>query len=187
MEPSDEELIRRFRQGDERAFEDLAQRWDPAILRLAYRLTGDLEEARDVRQMTLVKTYRALPAFNGHARPTTWLYRVVLNLCRDRHRRRAARGRALDAAARRAGAEVDGGAGAGETAPGIERGEVARRVAEAVATLPEREREVVVLRHYHDLPLAGIAELVGAPLPTVKSRMLRGMEHLRARLKDLST
>jgi RNA polymerase sigma-70 factor (ECF subfamily) len=181
MEPSDEELIRRFRHGDERAFEDLAQRWDAAILRLAYRLTGDLEEARDVRQMALVKTYRALPAFNGHARPTTWLYRVVLNLCRDRHRRSAARRRMLDAAAGHAGAEVD------DAAPGVERGEVARRVAEAIAGLPAREREVVVLRHYHDLPFAGIAELVGAPVTTVKSRMLRALEHLRARLKDLQT
>lgn len=184
MELSDEELALRFQSGDESAFEAMVVRWNEPILQLATRLTGDLEEAKDVRQMALLKTYRGLARFEGRARFSTWIYRVVLNLCRDKKRSSAARTRAFEESVR----EREGDYVLEETGFHVARDrEVARIVAQAVLALPASEREVVVLRHYHDLAFPAIAEILGSPVTTVKSRMSRGLSILRTHLATLET
>jgi RNA polymerase sigma-70 factor (ECF subfamily) len=183
MEASDEELVRRHQEGDPRAFEAMVVRWNEPILELATRLVGDLEEAKDVRQMALLKTYHGLATFEGRARFSTWIYRVVLNLCRDRKRGAEVRARSEAAVREREDDYV-----LEETGFHVARDrEVAEIVARAVLALPPAEREVVVLRQYHDLPFPAIAEVLGAPVTTVKSRMARGLELLRARLATLET
>lgn len=185
MEPSDEELVLRFQRGDEHAFEAMVARWNEPILQLATRLTGDPEEAKDVRQMTLLKTYQGLSRFEGRARFSTWLYRVVLNLCRDRQRSQEARTRLNESSAE---TRDDGDYVLEETGFHVARDrELASVVAQAVLALPTAEREVLVLRHYHDLPFPAIAEVLGAPVTTVKSRMTRGLTLLRTRLAALET
>ncbi|NOT30294.1 MAG: sigma-70 family RNA polymerase sigma factor [Planctomycetes bacterium] len=183
MELSDEELALRFQNGDESAFEAMVGRWNEPILQLATRLTGDLEEAKDVRQMALLKTYRGLARFEGRARFSTWIYRVVLNLCRDK-KRSAARAHAFEESVR----EREGDYVLEETGFHVARDrEVARIVAQAVIALPASEREVVVLRHYHELAFPAIAEILGSPVTTVKSRMSRGLSLLRTHLATLET
>ncbi len=190
MEASDEDLVRRVRDGDEDAFVAMVSRWNGPILQLAGRLTGDLEEAQDVRQMALLKTYQGLQSFEGRARFSTWIYRVVVNLCRDRSRSSAARARLLETRASehlRRSAE-NGELALEETGFHVARDrELAELVAHAVLELPPAEREVVVLRHYHDLGFPAIAEIVGSPVTTVKSRMARGLTLLRSRLAALET
>lgn len=184
MELSDEDLVLRFQGGDESAFEAMVTRWNEPILQLATRLTGDPEEAKDVRQMALIKTYQGLQDFEGRARFSTWIWRVVLNLCRDRKRSSAVRTRTLEASVR----ERDGDYVLEETGFHVARDrELAGIVARAVLELPSGEREVVVLRHYHDLAFPAIAEILGAPVTTVKSRMTRGLTLLRTRLATLET
>ena len=182
METSDDELVLRIRGGDEAAFEAMVARWNEPILQLATRLTGDFEEAKDVRQMALLKLYRGLASFEGRSRFSTWIYRVVLNLCRDRQRGANVRTRALEESVR----EKDGDYVLEETGFHVARDrELAGIVAHAVLELPASEREVVVLRHYHDLPFPVIAEVVEAPVTTVKSRMAKGLALLRTRLAQL--
>jgi RNA polymerase sigma-70 factor, ECF subfamily len=181
MEPSDDELIGRFRGGESGAFERLIVRWDRRVLGLAYRLTRSVEEARDVRQVAFLRAYQALATFDGRARFSTWIHQVVLNLCRDRARSGDAQDRALARTAERPTLAVPTPA---ETA---ERGEVAGAVAAAIAELPRAEREVLVLRHYQGLQFPEIAEILGAPVSTVKSRMASALERLRDRLKDLES
>lgn len=184
MEPSDEELVRRHQEGDPGAFEAMVVRWNEPILQLATRLTGDLEEAKDVRQMALLKTYHGLANFEGRARFATWIYRVVLNLCRDRKRGAEVRARTFEATVR----EREGDYVLEETGFHVARDrEVAEIVARAVLALPAAEREVVVLRQYHELAFPAIAEILGSPVTTVKSRMARGLELLRTRLATLET
>ena len=183
MEPSDDELVFRFQNGDESAFEAMVARWNEPILQLATRMTGDLEEARDIRQMVLLKTYQGLARFEGRSRFSTWIYRVVLNLCRDRKRGEAVRTR-VEASVR----EKEGDYTLEETGFHVARDrELAQIVARAVLELPPPEREVVVLRHYHELPFPTIAEILGSPVTTVKSRMTRGLFLLRTRLAALET
>lgn len=184
MDLPDEELALRFQGGDGSAFEAMVARWNEPILQLATRLMGDLEEAKDIRQMALLKTYQGLAQFEGRARFSTWIYRVVLNLCRDRKRNSAVRTRTLEASVR----EREGDYVLEETGFHVARDrEVAHIVARAVLELPASEREVVVLRHYHELAFPVIAEILGAPVTTVKSRMTRGLSLLRTRLATLET
>jgi RNA polymerase sigma-70 factor (ECF subfamily) len=184
MDLPDEELVHRFQGGDPTAFEAMVARWNEPILQLATRLTGDLEEAKDIRQMALLKTYQGLAGFQGRARFSTWIYRVVLNLCRDKKRSADVRTRTLEGSLR----ERDGDYVLEETGFHVARDrELARIVAAAVLELPAAEREVVVLRHYHELGFPAIAEILGSPVTTVKSRMTRGLDLLRTRLATLET
>jgi len=181
MEISDHELLRRYRRGDRSAFELMVRRWDERVMDLAYRITGDPEEARDVRQIAFLRLLRSLERFNGTSSFSTWFYRVVLNLSLDRRRSRRARDR-------REGGEApaeEPAAPAPSPAQCSEREEVARLVAEAVAALRPTERVVVVLRHYHGLRFEEIAGILGLPTSTVKSRMQRGLGSLRERLRHV--
>lgn len=181
MEPSDDELIRRFRRGERRAFEELIARWDRRVLGLAYRLTRSVEEARDVRQVAFLRAYQSIATFNGHARFSTWIHQVVLNLCRDRARAGDARERALA----RTAARADDSVGVVPSPMDVaERLEAADAVADAIAALPLVEREVLVLRHYQGLQFPEIAEVLGAPVSTVKSRMGQALARLRVSLSD---
>ena len=182
METPDLELVRRIRDGEQAAFGTFVERWNAELLRLGHRLTGDPHEAAEVRQETLVKLYDRIRGFEGRSRVATWVYRIAVNVARDRARRRETFARALNG---RAHAKPLNGHTLEGPVQAQERVEVADRVAAAVSELADDEREVLVLRHYHDLPFTDIAQVVGAPVTTVKSRMTRGLERLRHRLKDL--
>jgi RNA polymerase sigma-70 factor (ECF subfamily) len=179
--PADEELVRRFRAGDEQAFDLLVARWSAPIFRLACRLTGERDAADDVRQMALLQLYRGLNGFEERARLSTWLQRVVVNLCTDRRRAAALGQRSTDTLEAEAWVAPD----APTPGESCANGELAALVARAVLALPVAERVVVVLRHYHDLPFPEIAAIVGAPVSTVKSRMAKGLRSLRVRLPEL--
>ncbi len=182
MELSDNEFVARYRGGDSAAFAELARRWDRRVYALAYRVTGDAADAGDVRQQAFLRAQGALSTFNGQSTFATWMYRVVVNLCRDRLRSKEARNRHLGAMRARAEEADYGSPPSGRE---HERREVAAQVAEAVGSLPEAEREVVVLRHYQGLTFAQIAEVLGGPVSTVKSRMAKALALLRTRLKDV--
>jgi RNA polymerase sigma-70 factor (ECF subfamily) len=146
---------------------------------LAYRLTRDAHAADDIRQSAFLRAYERLGDFNGRAAFSTWLYRIAVNLCRDWQRSSQAQERVLQVA-RRAPRESRAAA-----RPPAEESEAARCVAQAVQALPAAFREVVVMRHYLELSFAEIAEIVEAPVSTVKSRMTRGLRLLRESLEDV--
>jgi RNA polymerase sigma-70 factor (ECF subfamily) len=180
MAPSDEDLVGAFQRGERAAFDDLVRRWDRKIQGAVYRLTGSQEEAREVAQETFLRAYRSLPSFKGEARVSSWLYQIALNLCRDRIRRRRVRTLlSLEEL-------VEGGAELAEAGPSaheiVESADLRRRVADAVASLPEEQREVIVLKEYEGLTFAEIALVLGLPVSTVKTRLYRGLTHLRQRL-----
>src|SRR5918911_3779566 len=87
MTRTDEELVARSVDGDADSFNELILRWERPIYALAYRTIGREEDARDVCQETFLRAFRALPAFRGQAKFSSWLYRIALNLCRDWLRR----------------------------------------------------------------------------------------------------
>src|SRR4249920_3795002 len=87
MASTDEELVARSRTGDLDSFNQLVLRWERPIYALAYRTIGREEDARDICQETFLRAFRALPAFRGQAKFSSWLYRIALNLCRDWMRR----------------------------------------------------------------------------------------------------
>jgi RNA polymerase sigma-70 factor (ECF subfamily) len=179
---SDEELVARSIGGDRDSFNQLIVRWERPIYALAYRTLGREEEARDICQETFLRAFRALPNFRGQAKFSSWLYRIALNLCRDwiRKERRAPVVQPPE--------DVDlfDLAAAAEPSESIEdlvaRKDLTRLVEKAMARLPEEQRTAILLKEYHGLTFQEIADLVGCPLSTVKTRLYQGLTVLRREL-----
>ena len=180
---SDEELVARCLQGDTACFNQLIVRWERPIYALAYRLLGHEEDARDVCQDTFLRAFRALPGFKGQAKFSSWLYRIALNLCRDwvRRQRRTPIVPAPD------GVELtELRANVQESEPiedVLSRQQLSREVARAMRTLTADQRSAVILKEYHGLTFQEIADLLGCPLSTVKTRLYQGLSILRRELE----
>jgi RNA polymerase sigma-70 factor (ECF subfamily) len=163
--PSDEELMVQVQTGSERALEQLVERWRSPLFGFVLRRSGPAD-ADDLFQETWIRVARGRRGFDPSRRFSTWLFQIANNLCRDRFRRRAV-------AARGRGALALGPAPTPvDPALGID---LARRL----AALPDRLREVLVLRYYRDLGEREIAECLGIPAGTVKSRLHAAVRALR--------
>jgi RNA polymerase sigma-70 factor (ECF subfamily) len=184
---TDEELVARSIGGDTQSFNELILRWERPIYALAYRTIGREEDARDVCQETFLRAFRALPGFRGQAKFSSWLYRIALNLCRDwiRRERRAQVVQAPE------NVDLVEMASALEPTESVEdlvaRKDLARAVERAMAGLPEEQRTAIVLKEYHGLTFQEIADLVGCPLSTVKTRLYQGLTVLRRELAKSGT
>ena len=184
---TDEELVARSIGGDTESFNELILRWERPIYALAYRTIGREEDARDVCQETFLRAFRALPGFRGQAKFSSWLYRIALNLCRDwiRRERRAQVVQAPE------NVDLVEMAAALEPTESVEdlvaRKDLARAVERAMAGLSEEQRTAIVLKEYHGLTFQEIADLVGCPLSTVKTRLYQGLTVLRRELAKSGT
>jgi RNA polymerase sigma-70 factor, ECF subfamily len=182
MASTDEELVARSRTGDLDSFNQLVLRWERPIYALAYRTIGREEDARDVCQETFLRAFRALGGFKGEAKFSSWLYRITLNLCRDWIRRE----RRAPVVQPPEDVDLIELAAATEPSESIEdlvaRKDLSRLVEQAMTLLPEEQRTAIVLKEYHGLTFQEIAELVGCPLSTVKTRLYQGLIVLRREL-----
>jgi RNA polymerase sigma factor (sigma-70 family) len=173
----DDELLARVAKGDPAAVRALVARKLPRILALAHRMLGDAAEAQDVAQDAMMRAWKQAPRWTpGQAKFDTWLHRVALNLCYDRLRRR--REIATDAPPERT-----------DEGPAPDRGllaaDVGRRVAQAMAGLPDRQREALVLCHYQELGNIEAASLMEISVEALEGLLGRGRRALRAALADL--
>jgi RNA polymerase sigma-70 factor (ECF subfamily) len=181
MGRSDEELVEACQIGETSAFDILVARWEDRIRGAAFRFLGSEEEARDVAQEAFLKAYRALPAFKREARFSSWLYQIATNLCRDRLRRRKTRATvSLDELAEAGPVLVESGPGAHDQLLLRDRAHAVRR---AIHALPEEQREVLILKEYQGLTFLEIAQALGLPVSTVKTRLYRGLGQLRLQLR----
>ena len=157
-------------------------RWERPIYALAYRVLGRDEDARDVCQEAFLRAFRGLKGFKGQAKFSSWLYRIALNLCRDWLRRERRVGTVQPFEDYEIGdrSMVDP---INETVEDlIVRRDLGRAVSKVIAKLPDDQRIVIVLKEYHGLTFREIAELVGCPLSTVKTRLYQGLAVLRRQL-----
>ena len=175
MHKTDEELIELSSRGDTEVFNELVVRWGRPIHALAYRVLGREEDARDVCQEAFLRAFRGLKGFKRQAKFSSWLYRITLNLCRD-WLRRERRARLVpppedfDLGEQRVADPIN------ETVEDlIVRRDLGRAVSKVMAALPEDQRTVIVLKEYHGLTFREIAELLGCPLSTVKTRLYQGL------------
>lgn len=170
----DETLLLLYAGGDGAAAAILLGRMAPRLLAFAARMLNDRVEAEDVVQEAMLRLWHVAAEWRtGEARVSTWLYRVAANLCTDRLRRR--RGVALDAVAE----PEDGRPG---VVAGMMEAERAAALDAALARLPERQRQAVVLRHLEGLANPEIAEILGVGVEAVESLTARGKRALAAML-----
>lgn len=174
-------LVDAARTGDQDAFEQLVRATYADTYTLAYRLTGDEEDARDVVQESYLRAYKGLKRFRGDAQFTTWLYRITAN-CASTHLGRRSKHRheelIEDAPLADTNPEVDPEARADATI-------LRDRLNEALRALPPRLRAVVVLRDVYDLPHEAIAAELGISESAAKVRLHRARRKLREHLFPL--
>ena len=161
----------RIHSGDALAF---VRHFGERAYSLAFRMTGNTEDAEDVRQEAFLRMHRSLGSFDGRSSLSTWIYRVTLNTCLDYLRKR----QTMD---RRALAEVASGTRRMSTdyAVSPDHQDVAAAVVRALDQLPTSRREALVMRHYLGLTFPEIGRIVGEPVTTIKSRVLRGLQQVR--------
>jgi RNA polymerase sigma-70 factor, ECF subfamily len=180
----DRDLLERARAGDSRAFGELIRPHVPSIRRFAYAFARRWSDADDLAQEALLKAFRAMPSYEGRASLGTWLYSVTRSVCYDHHRSKLARARnaedPLD--------ELGEGAPASPLAS-PERQLEARDDAEllwrALKALPAEFRVPLVLFEIEGLGYEEIASVEGVPIGTIRSRLSRARQQLRARLGTL--
>jgi RNA polymerase sigma-70 factor (ECF subfamily) len=186
---SDESLMLRYRDGDVRAFEVLVNRHRRPVYNFILRFVRDPAQAEDTLQETFLRLIKSADSYERTAKFTTWMYTIARNLCVDQSRRaKHRRATSLDAPV---GGEADAPAlldlmadgGAAVDRQAISK-ELAQRIRVAVEALPDEQREIFLLREVSDLQFNEIAEIVGCPENTVKSRMRYALEKLREALEE---
>jgi RNA polymerase sigma-70 factor (ECF subfamily) len=184
---NDRELVSRAQRGEIDAFEELVHRYDRKVLSIAYSFTRDADDAKDIYQEVFVRVYRALPRFEFASEFSTWLHRIVMNVCMT-HKKRAA----VSAHAPLEGVsegDLKGWAGtsptAGVASPErlVEDGEIRRHVEEAMDTLSPKERLVFTLKQFEGFKLREIAAMMECTEGTVKRYLFAAMGKMRRRLK----
>ena len=176
---SDRTLADRHRYGDREAFAEIYRAYETMVYNLALRLSGDPDRAADLTQEVFLRVYRHLERFRGRSSLKTWIYRVALNTCRSRLRRRKLVLEPVgDDAERRLSGFADERRGPEERALA---GDAEKLLRGALAELPRTYREAVVLRDLEGLAYDEIAQVLGVKIGTVRSRIARG----RSRLADL--
>lgn len=173
----DAALLARFATGDQSAARALTERLLPNVLRQARRMLSDHEEAEDVAQDAMLKLWRQAPDWReGEAKVTTWLYRVVHNLCIDRLRRRRPTSELSEVP------EMADG-----SVPVLERlgrTEETRTLARAIVELPDRQRIALVMRHFEAASNPDIAAALDCSVEAVESLLARARRQLAKRMEE---
>lgn len=165
--PADEDLVGRLATGDEAALRSLLSRYERPLSSFLYRNTAG-RDVEDLYQETWVRVIRHAASFDRTKRFSTWLFQIAVNLCRDWHRRPPP--------------EPHPGRDEAAASADIARTEAAVDAERLLALLPTEQREVLVLRYYHDMTEEQVAEVLDCPKGTVKSRA----HHALARLAELT-
>jgi len=170
--PTDDTLLVLFANGDKTAAQELTQRLTPRAFGVAVRVLGDRAEAEDVTQEAMMRLWRMSPDWQpGNAKVSTWLYRVVLNLCLDIKRHQHGGTTALDQVPE----PVDPGRDAVERMQDTARSDALQ---DALMQLPDRQRQAVVLRHLEELSNPEIAGIMEIGTEAVESLTARGKKAL---------
>lgn len=163
------QIITRAQSGDREAFAILFEQYKNLVYKTAYLMLGEASEAEDALQEIFVQVYKSLSSFDSRkAAFSTWLYRVTFNYCLNHRRKKRAITLPLEDISPALKGEF----------PGVQLAE-AEALQKAIGRLSDKQRAVVVLRYFWDLPYAEIAQVLDVPLGTVKSRLDLALKTLR--------
>lgn len=186
MKEEDIQLVARARTGDERAFKALLEKYERAVFTICLRMVRNREEATDLAQESFIKTFSSLDRYNPAYAFSSWLFKITSNLCIDHLRKRRISTFAMDEPVEGEKGEFTRQYVAPDPTPDetFSRNEKMQKLDAGIAALPEHYRIMLVLRHQEDMSYEEIAESLAIPLGTVKARIHRAREMLRAILED---
>jgi RNA polymerase sigma-70 factor (ECF subfamily) len=186
---TDQVLIEKFLGGDISAFNTIVWRWEKPICNFAYRYVGGLELAKEVTQQTFIRAYKNLHRLKDKSRFSTWLHQIAVNICRDELKRKKRVYVSVQ--------ELQEKTESGSVLPvelhdtyqnrpdaNTQQMQLADILENALQTIPEEQRIVVIMKQYQGLKFSEIAELLNEPINTIKSRMYYGLKTLRKILTE---
>ncbi len=181
---TEKEIIEKCKKGDEAAFDELVERHQSKVINMCYGMLSDREDAYDAAQEVFLRVYRHIGSFKGQSSLSTWIYRIVVNVCSDALRKR---GKTIVTSL----SEEDGDKPVLEIADdspspdeAAQRNETVEMVRAAIAKLKDEYREVVLLCDIEGMSYDEAAEAIGCPMGTVKSRLNRARKSLRKILSE---
>jgi len=182
---SEQFLVDRISSGDSAAFQEFVDRYKKKIYYIAYDITGDHDDAEDVSQEVFIKVFRSLKTFRRNAKISSWLYQISVNASIDLLRKKASKPeKSMDDIER---ADIQENLpGSGTRAQNPERSAediiIQNHISEALQKVSPKERSVFVMRHYNELKIREIAEILGVSPGTVKALFYRATRKLRKEL-----
>jgi RNA polymerase sigma-70 factor (ECF subfamily) len=188
---SDQEMISLAQGGDHAAFERLVHRYDREVLSIAHTFTNDPDESKDIYQEVFLRVYRALPSFEFRSEFSTWLYRIVTNVCLTHKKRSKSRSfTSIDEEMDGLEARVQADGPLSNVTPLsperlAESAEINMHIEAALETLSEQQRLVFTLKHYQGYKLREIADMMDCSEGTVKRYMFNAMDKMRKRLSRI--
>jgi RNA polymerase sigma-70 factor (ECF subfamily) len=180
---TDEQLVEAAIKENPDAFGEIVKRWERKIFALCFGMLSREEDARDATQETFISAYRNLPNFRGEAKVSSWLHRIAVNQCLTKKRRAKVRAESY------LEDESEGNelyfAAPGHLSPSrrIEQNERLKLVRQAVKSLPDDLREVIVMKEFNEMTFQEISESLEIPLSTVKSRLYTALKQLRLKME----
>ena len=188
MSELESSLLRRLRDRDERAFRELIDEHRDRVFNITYRMLGNRAEAEDVAQEVFITVFKQIENFRGDSKFSTWLYRVTVNHCKNRikylSRRHSRDQDELDETSQQQNSAVNGApVRAKNPDKALESMQMEQLLQEAIASLDDEQRAVVILRDVEDLSIEEICEITGLPDGTVKSRLHRARLVLRKKMQ----
>lgn len=187
MELLIKDKIRQVKKGDQAAFEDVILFYQDKIYQHCYRMLGNAHEAEDIAQEAFIRAYINIHSYDERRKFSTWLYRIATNLTIDRLRKRKP-DYYLDAEVKGTdGLDMYSQLAADEKLPEdqLEGLELQNYIQKQIAELPAKYRSIIMLRYLEDFSLQEISEILDIPIGTVKTRIHRGREALRKKLRHV--
>ena len=193
---SDEKLVTRAQQGDQRATEELVNRYQQKAYAIAYHMCQNSVDAQDLTQEAFLRAFRSIEKYRGDSSFYTWFYRIVVNVCLD-SRRRSQRWKLIFSPWRPAQRGKESSKDVPEEYPDmreelnpisvISGKQLSKKIKKSLKALPERQRLVFQLKVLQGMSIREIAQVMGAAEGTIKSHLFRATRFLREELKEWAT
>lgn len=171
------QLIMQYKQGDVQAFNALWRIWEHQLFNLIYNIVADYDQAKDILQRTIIKTYQNLHQLNDVQKFKPWLYRIAVNYCHSELRKKT-RIDPIDQVLPQV-LPIDYSA-----SKSLEKLDLKKQIIILLQKLPEEQKTIIVMKEYEGMKFVEIAEALQLPINTVKSRLYYGLKSLRKMLID---
>lgn len=187
MKEQETSLVRKAKEGDGKAYDELTLLYKDAVYGIIYRMVHNKQEAEDLSQEAFIKAYNSINSFNEEYAFSTWLFKIATNNCIDFFRKRKLKTYSMDQTIKYKDEEIQ--QEYADDDPTVDNiilaNEKSKMIHKAIQELPEKYKIAIVLRHQEEKSYEDIAQILELPLGTVKARIFRAREMLKKSLKDI--